>query len=77
MFVTYKAIKSKTQQTAYQANGSAEVRAMQAIVSSGKLPSSLVKVLLNEVYPIFASGDSSSAEAKMADAIRRGLLVGR
>ena len=78
MTAAYKAYKGRSQQTTYEADGLAEKRAMQAIVSSGKLPSPLVTVLLNEVTPILASeDDSKSAEAKMQDSIRRGLAGGK
>ena len=78
MTVVYKPYKGKSQQATYVANGPAEVRAMKAIVSSGKLPSSLVSALYDEVSPIFAKGDDSDlAQVKIANAIRRGLAVGR
>ena len=75
MSVAYEGIKGKPQQMTYVARGSTEEQAMKAIASSGKLSSYLREVLLDEVYPVLASGDdSSSGQAKMASAIRRGLL---
>jgi hypothetical protein len=75
MSVAYEGIKGKPQRMTYVARGSSEEQAMKAIASSGKLPSYLSEVLLDEVYPVLASGDdSSSGQAKMASAIRRGLL---
>jgi hypothetical protein len=74
MSVAYEGIKGKPQQMTYVARGSAEEQRMQEIASFRRLSPPMRDLLLNEVYPVLASGDdSSSGQAKMADAIRRGL----
>ena len=72
--VNYKPIKGKSQRATYVASNGYEVRELQSIVSTRKMPSSLIDVLINDLSPIFASGDDpDTVQKKVADALRRGL----
>ena len=74
--VDYKPYRGKSQRATYATRNSNEVRALQDLVKTRTLSKSLFAVLTDEVAPIFAGGgDSGSVQAKVADALRRGLAA--